>query len=102
MKAKISQDTEGVVLCFKQGPEGHVKVIWHFSIPKGVRHSSEKSNVVKKIMKPREVKWGTTKVVYSRVTSCKVHSWNLSLHEELVDTEFTRELIGLVRTVKHT
>ena len=27
MKAIISQDTEGVVLCFEQGPEGRVKVI---------------------------------------------------------------------------
>ena len=40
--------------------------------------------------------------VASRVTSCGVHSYNLSLHEELVDKEFTRELMGLVGAVKHT
>ena len=45
IRAKISQDTEGVVLCFEQGPEDCVKVIWHFSIPRVVRRSSENSNM---------------------------------------------------------
>ena len=61
-----------------------------------------KSNVVKRIMKPKETKWSTTEIVDSRVTSCGVHSWNLSLHEELVGTEFMRDLMGLVGAVKHS
>ena len=40
--------------------------------------------------KPREARWSTTEVVDSRVTSRGVHSKNLSLHEELVGTEFMR------------
>ena len=42
MGARISQDTEGVVLCFEQGPEGSIKDIWYFSIPRWVRHSLER------------------------------------------------------------
>ena len=52
--------------------------------------------MIKRIVKPRGAKWSTTKLVDSRVTSYEVHSWNLSLHEELVGTKFTRELMGLV------
>ena len=52
IRARISQDNDAVMLCFEL--EGHAKVIWHFSIPKGVRHSSERVMLVKKIVKPRE------------------------------------------------
>ena len=102
MKTRISQDTEGVILCFEQEPEGCVKVLWHLSIPIGVRRSSGREMWIKRIVKPRETKWGTTEVVDLRVTSCRMHSWDLRLHKELVDKEFTRELMGLVGTVKHT
>ena len=90
------------MLCFEQGPEGRIKVIWNFSIPKRVRRSSERLMLVKRTLKPRGAKWGTTKVVDSRVTPCGMHSKNLSLHEELVGIEFMRELMGLVGAVKHT
>ena len=66
-----------------------------------MRHSSERVMWVMRTVKPRKTKWGTTEVVDSRITFCGVHSWNLSLYEELVGIEFMRELISLVRVVKH-
>ena len=41
-------------MCFEKGPEGYIKVIWHFFILKRVRHSSERILWVKRIVKPRE------------------------------------------------
>ena len=63
MRARILQDTEGVMLCFDQGPEGRVKVMWHFSIPRGVMHSSERVMLIKRKVKPRESKWGTRDIM---------------------------------------
>ena len=54
MRTRISQDTEGVVLCFEQGPEGRIKVIYHFSIPRWVRRSSERVMLVNRTVKPKE------------------------------------------------
>ena len=82
--------------------DASIKLCWGHEGQYLIRYQRDETFIRQSNVKPREARQSATKVVNSRVTSYRVHSWNMSLQEELVGTEFTRELMGLVGGVKHT